>query len=132
MYWTLLARSLRQGVELRGQLLEERGPVTVSSLSFLFAETYDDQVLLGSHVDVLPEVATSGEVVFAIRCVYPPEVLVVRGGVNGRVRARGLLNPPPGDELLTLPFALLGEQHAEPREVARSCVHPAFHLLEAA
>ena len=96
-----LARSLHRGVELRGQLLEEIYPVPIALLSLLLAEPDDHQLLLGGYVDVLPIVTARREVVLTIRRVYPPEVLVVQGGVSGRVRARRLLDPPPGDELIT-------------------------------
>src|SRR3712207_27636 len=76
---------VRRGVELCGQLLKEVGPVTVSMLSFLFAEPDDHQVLLGSDIYVLPVVTASGEVVLPVGCVYPPEVLVAQGGVGGCV-----------------------------------------------
>src|SRR5215203_5579350 len=108
-------------------------PVTVASLSFLFAEPDDYQVFLGGDVDVLPVFAARREVVsLAVGRVDPPEILVVLGRIRARVRARGLFYPTSGDELFVLPVALLGKQHAEPGEVASPRVYPALHLLEAA
>ena len=68
----------------------------------------------------------------AVGRVDPPEVLVVLRRIRAGVRARGLFDPLSGDELPTLPVALLGKQHAKPREVARPRVYSALHLLEAA
>src|SRR5215207_1869200 len=127
-----LPRLLRRSVELGGEVLEEFDPVAVSLLSLLFAEPDDHQVLLRSYVDVLPVFAASREVVLTVGCVYPPEILVALGRIGAPIRARGLFYPPLGDELLTLPVPLLGEQHAEPPKVARPRVDPALHLLEAA
>src|SRR5918993_4925963 len=128
-----LPRSLHRRVELRGQPLEEIDPVVVALLSLRFAQPDDHEVLLGGHVDVLPILAPRREVMgLAVWRVDPPEVLVILGRIRAGVRARGLFYPTSGDELPTLPVSLPGEQHAEPREVPRSRVDPALHLLEAA
>src|ERR687889_1227365 len=125
-----LTRTLSRVVKLRGQFIEEVGPVAVAPLSLLLAEPDYHQVLLGRDVDVLPVVALRREVIFTFRRVDPPEVLVILGRVRARIRPRRLLDPLPRDELSALPTSFLGEQHAEPSEVARPRVDPALHLLE--
>jgi integrase len=52
-------------------------------------------------VDVVAVLAARREVrSLVVRGVYPPEVLVVQGGVCAGVYARGLFYPSSGDELL--------------------------------
>src|SRR5215208_199325 len=99
-----LSRLLRRRVEPGGELLEKIDPPVVALLSLYLAEPDDHQVLLGGYIYVLPILAARREVILTVRCVYPPEVLVVLRRICARVRACGLFDPSSGDELLIIPL----------------------------
>ena len=114
-----------------GEVTEQLRPVLVADLG---SEPDQDQAGLRHHVDVLGVLAPGEERWRPAVALDPPEEPVPRRG-DGTVTGgddRRVLDPVARYQLLALPGATLGVEHAELGEVDGPPVEAALHFLEAA